>query len=107
MTLSFSKILITVAALCIFTGPTFAQDVAAPRNSDPEVNKKISRKPSAADKKREEIEQTIDKGNLARANNQYKNAVDAYNHVANILSPKDARAHYGLGNVYVDLSGPD
>ena len=113
MTLSFSKILIAVAALCIFTGPAFAQEVEPPnpvRNSDPEVNKpkpNVRRKPSAADKKREEIEQTIQKGNDARASNQYKTAVDAYAHVANILSPKEARAHYGLGNVYADLSCPD
>src|SRR5690349_20935770 len=49
------------------------------------------------------IEQAIDEGNKAREASDYEKAFANYSRVANELNPKDARAAYGLGNIYSDL----
>src|SRR5690349_10173482 len=50
------------------------------------------------------IEQAIDEGNKAREASDYEKAFANYSRVANELNPKDARAAYGLGNIYSDLA---
>jgi tetratricopeptide (TPR) repeat protein len=57
-----------------------------------------------ADDKQQDIERAIADGNEARNKNDYKQALDHYQKVAKELNPKDARAFYGMGNLYSDLS---
>lgn len=113
------------AALCLslMTGATvFAQDVGADvgagagifRAKNPETKK--STKPAAGTKPpsrttgparatrsnvAERVEDLLDKGNQARDGRKFVEAEDAYKEVLT-LKPRDARAAYGLGNVYSD-----
>lgn len=52
--------------------------------------------------KQEAIEQAIEDGNTARDRNEYEQAIVSYQR-AQELSPREARAFYGIGNVYADL----
>lgn len=97
-----------------------AQDVGADvggsvfRAKNPETKKKGSTtttKPSTATKPgtrtpprsnvAERVEELLDKGNAARDARDFAGAEDAYKEVLK-LKPRDARAAYGLGNVYSD-----
>jgi tetratricopeptide (TPR) repeat protein len=49
----------------------------------------------------ERVEELLDKGNEARDARNFAGAEDSYNEVLK-LKPRDARAAYGLGNVYSD-----
>ena len=49
----------------------------------------------------ERIEELLDKGNEARDGRKFTDAESAYKEILK-LSPRDARAAYGLGNVYSD-----
>jgi tetratricopeptide (TPR) repeat protein len=49
----------------------------------------------------ERVEELLDKGNEARDAKKYADAETAYNEVLK-LKPRDARAAYGLGNIYSD-----
>lgn len=93
------------------TPPGMLSHSAGLRTSDPVVNRNerapkanLRRPPSPADEKRQAIGQAITEGNAARASHKYQAAVAAYERVVNVLDPKDARAHFGLGNVYTDLA---
>lgn len=66
-------------------------------NSQPTTN-------TRADEEQQEIEKAIAEGNEARDKNNYEQALDHYQKVAKELNPKDARAFYGMGNLYSDLS---
>jgi tetratricopeptide (TPR) repeat protein len=100
----------------------FAQDVGADvgagagifRARNPETKK--SPKPTAGTKPpsrttgptrparsnvAERVEDLLDKGNEARDARRFTEAEDAYKEVLK-LTPRDARAAYGLGNVYSD-----
>jgi tetratricopeptide (TPR) repeat protein len=58
---------------------------------------------TSADDKQQDIEKAIADGNEARDKNSYEQALDHYRK-AEALSPKEARAFYGMGNLYSDLS---
>jgi tetratricopeptide (TPR) repeat protein len=64
------------------------------------------RRPAPEEKNHHEIALAITTGNDARRNSKYDLAVTAYERAIK-LDAKDPRGHYGLGNVYVDLSCPD
>jgi tetratricopeptide (TPR) repeat protein len=72
---------------------------------NPSTLSKPAVEPVLSEKERA-IKNAIDEGNEARDKNEYKRAVDSYERVIN-LDKKDWRAHYGLGNVYSDLSCND
>ena len=97
-----------------------AQDVGADvggsvfRAKNPETKKKgptTTTKPSNTTKPTrttpprtnvaERVEDLLDKGNEARDSRNFAGAEDAYKEVLK-LKPRDARAAYGLGNVYSD-----
>lgn len=96
---------------------TLAQDVGADvgggafRAKNPETKKKTT-KPSASTKPgtrpsgisarvAERVEDLLDKGNEARDARNFAAAEESYKEVLK-LKPRDARAAYGLGNVYAD-----
>lgn len=115
-----------VAALCLsLSGSAFtarAQDVGVDvgggvfRAKNPETNKKTN-KPATTTAKpgnrptggstrvrpanAERIEELLEKGNQARDARQFTEAEDAYKGVLK-LKARDARAAYGLGNIYSD-----
>src|SRR6185503_5977037 len=82
------------------------------RTKNPETKKKGT-KPAAATAKpgtrttaprsnvAERVEDLLDKGNAARDSRDFAGAEESYNEVLK-LKPRDARAAYGLGNVYSD-----
>lgn len=113
------------AALCLFLSASalvFAQDVGADvgggagifRAKNPETKKAANKtsgtkpagkssatsraKPSAVS---ERIEDLLDKGNSARDARKFAEAEDSYKGVLK-LKARDARAAYGLGNIYSD-----
>jgi tetratricopeptide (TPR) repeat protein len=117
------KAILRVMVLSLMAGATaFAQDVGADvgagagifRARNPETKK--SPKPTAGTKPpsrttgparparsnvAERVEDLLDKGNEARDARRFTEAEDAYKEVLK-LTPRDARAAYGLGNVYSD-----
>jgi len=110
------------AALCLslFTvGSVHAQDVGGGigggagifRAKNPETKKSVS-KPGTGTKpasrttgttrvNNERVEDLLDKGNEARDARKFADAEAAYKEVLK-LKPRDARAAYGLGNIYSD-----
>lgn len=56
-----------------------------------------------ADDKQQAIEEAIELGNQARRGADYERALTQYRMVTEDLNPREARAFYGLGNVYSDL----
>lgn len=117
------KAILRVMVLSVMAGATaFAQDVGADvgagagifRAKNPETKK--SAKPTAGTKPpgrttgpthptrsnvTERVEDLLEKGNEARDARRFKEAEDSYQEVLK-LKPRDARAAYGLGNVYSD-----
>jgi tetratricopeptide (TPR) repeat protein len=110
------------AALCLslsFAGRALAQDVGSDvgggagifRAKNPETKKKGpkpaatakpgTRTPPARGNVAERVEDLLDKGNTARDSRDFAAAEDAYKEVLK-LKARDARAAYGLGNVYSD-----
>ena len=111
------------AVLCLSLGiatSLFAQDVGGGvgggggifRAKNPEAKKKptTSTKPAArttgptrarTSNITERVEDLLDKGNEARDARRFAEAEDAYKEILK-LKPRDARAAYGLGNVYSD-----
>jgi tetratricopeptide (TPR) repeat protein len=102
------------------TGRALGQDVGADvggagifRAKNPETKKKGTAKPSATTKPGtrtpgagssrvvERVEDLLEKGNQARDARNFAAAEDSYKEVLK-LKPRDARAAYGLGNVYSD-----
>jgi tetratricopeptide (TPR) repeat protein len=107
---------IVVLLMCIGK-PQFApaqdvRDAITLRPADPVVETKYLRLTSARgrvateDKNRHEIALALSEGNAARRNSDYVLAVAKYEDAAR-LDAKDPRAHYGLGNVYIDLACPE
>jgi tetratricopeptide (TPR) repeat protein len=115
---------LTAAAVCFsfsVTSAVLAQDVGADvggsvfRAKNPETKKKgptaTTTKPSNTTKPTrtappranvaERVEELLDKGNEARDARNFAGAEDAYKEVLK-LKPRDARAAYGLGNIYSD-----
>ena len=111
-------------AVCLslsFAAGANAQDVGSDigggagvfRAKNPETKKKGTTKPSATAKPgtkpaantrsrvAERVEEFLDKGNQARDARDFAGAEEAYKEVLK-LQPRDARAAYGLGNVYSD-----
>jgi tetratricopeptide (TPR) repeat protein len=106
-----------IAALFMCLGITQigrAQDVRDSitiRPPDPVVETNLRRPNSRrrlapGDEKRRELALEITQGNDARQSGKYQLAVSAYERAVT-LDAKDPRAHYGLGNVYVDLACSD
>lgn len=117
------KAILRVMVLSLMAGATaFAQDVGADvgagagifRARNPETKKSPksttgtkppSRTTGPARPTRsnvaERVEDLLDKGNEARDARKFTEAEDAYKEVLK-LTPRDARAAYGLGNVYSD-----
>ena len=117
--------LLSSAALCLTLSASalvFAQDVGAGvgggagifRAKNPETKKSASKpgtaKPTGkaspgnrakASAVAERIEDLLEKGNAARDGRKFAEAEDAYKEVLK-LKARDARAAYGLGNVYSD-----
>jgi tetratricopeptide (TPR) repeat protein len=110
------------AALCLslsFAGRALAQDVGSDvgggagifRAKNPETKKKGpkpaatakpgTRTPPARGNVAERVEDLLEKGNTARDSRDIAAAEDAYKEVLK-LKARDARAAYGLGNVYSD-----
>ena len=83
------------------------------RPKNPETKKKGATKPSATNRTgtrttgaasarvSERVEELLEKGNEARDARNFAGAEDSYKEVLK-LRPRDARAAYGLGNVYAD-----
>ena len=114
---------LSLAALCLSLGAAAtvsAQDVGADvgggagifRAKNPETKKKAgtaTKPPSRtagparprASNVEERIEDLLDKGNEARDGRKFAEAEDAYKEILK-LKARDARAAYGLGNVYSD-----
>ncbi len=112
---------LSLAAFCLSLGAVVsvsAQDVGADvgggagifRAKNPETKKKpgTATKPAgrtagpARNRAVEErVEELLDKGNEARDTRKFAEAEDAYKEVLK-LKPRDARAAYGLGNIYSD-----
>ena len=106
-------------SLCFGVGRALAQDVGADvgggafRAKNPETAKKNTTKPANNTKPgvktnpgpsratAERIEELLDNGNQARDARDFVGAENAYKGVFK-LKPHDARAAYGLGNVYSD-----
>jgi superkiller protein 3 len=65
------------------------------RAPNPQINR-------LANKKQQAIEQAIEKGNKARDENNFGKALGHYQQALE-LNPREARAYYGLGNVYADV----
>jgi len=63
--------------------------------------KPASRSPAATRASVERVEELLDKGNEARDARKFADAETAYKEVLK-LKPRDARAAYGLGNIYSD-----
>ena len=115
--LSFAALCLTLSAFAL----VLAQDVGADvgggagifRAKNPETKKgakpagaKPTGKSSANNRARssavaERVEDLLDKGNSARDTRKFAEAEDAYKEVLK-LKPRDARAAYGLGNIYSD-----
>ena len=113
-------LLSAAVSLTLFvSGLAPAQDVGADaggagifRAKNPETKKKAT-KPSATAKPgtrtsaaassrvAERVEELLDKGNEARDARNFTAAEDSYKEVLKV-KPRDARAAYGLGNVYAD-----
>ena len=117
--------LLSSAALCLTLSASalvFAQDVGADvgggagifRAKNPETKKAATKpgtaKPSGkstannrakASAVAERIEDLLDKGNAARDGRKFAEAEEAYKEVLK-LKARDARAAYGLGNIYSD-----
>ena len=110
------------AVLCfsfLVGGRVLAQDVGADvggsvfRAKNPKTEKKSpatkpsnttkpgTKPPPARGNVAERVEELLDKGNDARDSRNFAGAEDAYKEVLK-LKPRDARAAYGLGNVYSD-----
>ncbi len=112
------------AALCLSLGTltaALAQDVGVDvgggagifraRNPETKKNKpattgtKPGNRPAGTSRARpnvaERVEDLLDKGNEARDARNFEQAEDSYKEVLK-LKPRDARAAYGLGNVYSD-----
>src|ERR1044072_8983185 len=89
--------------------PTYGGRFAGRRPSN-RPNRTPGRSPSRdaapRDDKQESIEQAIAEGNGARDRNEYEQALVFYQK-AQALSPREARAFYGMGNIYIDLSCQD
>lgn len=94
-------------------GPDFDTKIARlNRSPNPKVNldhtaspRTGNRSPKASREaeKQQAIDQAIDAGNKARDGNDYQRALIQYEKVK-ALSTTEARAYYGLGNIYSDLS---
>lgn len=89
------------------SNPKTSQSKSSARHTDNRAKPASSSLPqpppaAASDEKRQDIDDEIAKGNQARDNNNYKQALDHYQK-AQALNTKEARAFYGLGNVYSDL----
>ena len=115
--------LLSSAALCLTLSASalvFAQDVGADvgggagifRAKNPETKKgkpgaaKPTSRSSASSRAKasavaERIEDLLDKGNTARDGRKFAEAEEAYKEVLK-LKARDARAAYGLGNIYSD-----
>lgn len=117
--------LLSSAAICLTLSASalvFAQDVGADvgggagifRAKNPETKKAASKpgtakpsgKSSASNRAKasavaERIEDLLDKGNAARDGRKFAEAEEAYKEVLK-LKARDARAAYGLGNIYSD-----
>lgn len=115
---------LSLAALCLSlcsVASVFAQDVGVDpggglfRPKNPETKKATksttgtkptgrttgSTRPRPSAAMAERVEELLDKGNEARDAKKYADAETAYKEVLK-LKPRDARAAYGLGNVYSD-----
>jgi tetratricopeptide (TPR) repeat protein len=117
--LSFAALGLTLGAFAL----VFAQDVGADvgggagifRAKNPETKKSAAKptpgaKPAGkatgttrprASAVSERVEDLLDKGNAARDGRKFAEAEESYKEVLK-LKPRDARAAYGLGNVYSD-----
>jgi tetratricopeptide (TPR) repeat protein len=121
---SLRAVCLISAVLCfsfLVAGRALAQDVGSDvggsagifRAKNPETKKKgATTKPSATAKPGtrtpaprsnvvERVEDLLDKGNTARDARDFTGAEDAYKEILK-LRPRDARAAYGLGNIYAD-----
>lgn len=67
----------------------------------PPANRPGTGKPKTGPNVAERVEDLLDKGNGARDARKFTEAEDAYKEILKI-KPRDARAAYGLGNVYAD-----
>ena len=117
-------VVVSLAALCLSFGMTermLAQDVSVDvgagagifRAKNPETKKskkattgtKPGNRPAGTARARpnvaERVEDLLEKGNGARDERNFALAEDSYKEVLKI-NPRDARAAYGLGNVYSD-----
>jgi tetratricopeptide (TPR) repeat protein len=120
------RALIVVAALFVATGNAIAQDVGADpgggagifRAKNPETKKRTFKPGSTTSSGgratggrtttrpvatviNERFEDLLDKGNELRDARKFAEAEEAYQSAAK-LKPRDARAAYGLGNIYSD-----
>jgi tetratricopeptide (TPR) repeat protein len=114
---AFSLCAALCLSLCFGAGRALAQDVdvggGAFRAKNPETQKKNTPKSTNSPKPgvkpnpgpsravAERVEDLLDSGNQARDARNFVAAEDAYKGVLK-LKPRDARAAYGLGNVYSD-----
>jgi superkiller protein 3 len=105
--------------LCLFAGNVCAQDVGGdvgggagifrPRNPEAKRKPKTGNTTKPANRPTrltpaaiaDRVEELLDDGNTARDARKFPEAEDAYQGVLK-LKPTDARAAYGLGNVYSD-----
>jgi tetratricopeptide (TPR) repeat protein len=114
-------LLFAAVSLCLYlAGRALGQDVGSDvgggagifRAKNPETTKKGSKpsatskpgtKPAANTRNRnaERAEDFLDKGNQARDARDFAGAENSYKEVLKLM-PRDARAAYGLGNVYAD-----
>jgi tetratricopeptide (TPR) repeat protein len=115
--LSSAALCLTLSASALVSAQDVGADVAGGagifRAKNPETKKgatkpgaKPTGKSSASNRAKasavaERVEDLLDKGNAARDERKYSEAEEAYKEVLK-LRARDARAAYGLGNVYSD-----
>jgi len=111
---------VVCAVICLVSAAALAQNVGGDigggifRPKNPETKRSAGKtpkpvtKPSHTTTRRNptadletRVEDLLDKGNDARDAKKYDEALSAYEEVLK-LKPRDARAAYGLGNVYTD-----
>ena len=74
------------------------------KNTPPIIKATTAKTPVAAKSRKsvqEQFESQIENGNTARDNRDFPTAEKSYKQAAKLL-PKDSRAVYGLGNIYID-----
>src|SRR5215813_12816661 len=99
-----------VIAAIVLLGCGYSSSAIAQLRFDPSIRRVVPssnpdvKRDGQLSPKQQAIEDAIDAGNKARDESDFEKALASYSRVADEMNPKDARAFFGLGNVYADLA---